>query len=96
MNPDLEAAEAVYVLSCREVVCGSNLPYVFLSFLASCFLLPVFTSFLGSRNLSWWGPELVMVGLVEKGSKRVVMSGGWISSNAVISSEKNSLKLKCC
>ena len=22
MNPDLEAAEAVYVLSCREVVCG--------------------------------------------------------------------------
>ena len=66
MNPDLEAAEAVYVLSSREVVCGSNLPYVFLSFLASCFLLPVFTSFLGSRNLSWWGPELVMVGLVEK------------------------------
>ena len=30
MNPgsDLGAAEAVYVLSCREVVCGSNLPYV--------------------------------------------------------------------
>ena len=73
MNPDLEAAEAVYVLSCREVVCGWVKSALCVSLIPRwCLLLPAAGFHLLSgvlQNLSWWGPELVMVGLVKKGRK---------------------------
>ena len=63
MNPDLEAAEAVYVLSCREVVCGwvKSVAHCVSLIPRWCLLLPAAGFHLLSgvlQNLSWWGPEL--------------------------------------